>query len=669
MCTNLVRQVCWALGYLHNMQLIHRDVKPSNIFLLSNRRSVRLGDFGISKILDSFPEKEQLSGHATEGRVGTKRYMAPEVLFSKTISCQADIWSVGCVVFELATLQHPTYEQTGRFFFEWIPSVYSRNFVETISSCLCEAFDARPSPRELMDRLIAPYRESALVRQIFHDACTWQQQQLDMQVLAFQDQMAGLGEYLPSGSVSVDSHAPPFEEKREKGPLLNGSDCGHQSTFKMLHRDLRMSSTDRPKSDLGSNIIASRAADSTNEFLEKLSSNQGLSSPEPCPGCIKAAYSGHGNEQACIAESRKQGPSVNGTAILAAEGYSTATTLQQLDALQQRYEEQCSHSSATREKQSLGHIQEIRTCGGTDLARQPGPGLDPLDEARPSSHVVPGRTCQNTMWDDSPAIFELRACHLGLPMETILVAGRLNNASASIRQDTFSDFRCFDHTPVIAPLASAADVADGIMSERLKLCPHGEEATEQVCSDYDIMCHQVDARHSGGCPSESLSCFISHDAAAKGPSQARDDPNDLSVMMSSTQLDLGTALPSGQSLRLSTCDTDCCGSRCENSAMQHQYGTEIKNPHSKQGIQIALQDGNTNYKCYTSSYTDLCLQSLSMGNHSVLTTENKSTSTSCGHPDARKVIEDLHRIRFGIRATLAENKFCIDDTNLKLPGL
>ncbi|EKX39389.1 hypothetical protein GUITHDRAFT_76463 [Guillardia theta CCMP2712] len=103
-------QVCEALDYAHQEQVIHRDIKPSNIFLMADGRTVKVGDFGISKVLDAELEK----------RVGTKRYMAPEVYNKQDYSNKADIWSLGCVLFELLTLNHPTYEKDKRIWFEWV---------------------------------------------------------------------------------------------------------------------------------------------------------------------------------------------------------------------------------------------------------------------------------------------------------------------------------------------------------------------------------------------------------------------------------------------------------------------------------------------------------------------------------------------------------------------
>ena len=132
-------QVCQALDYAHEEQIIHRDIQPSNIFLMADGRTVKVGDFGISKVLDAASGNNGLTAAETDGgRVGTKRYMAPEILNRKDYSNKADIWSLGCVLFELLTLNHPTYEQDRRIWFEWIPAIYSSNIREICQQCLSE---------------------------------------------------------------------------------------------------------------------------------------------------------------------------------------------------------------------------------------------------------------------------------------------------------------------------------------------------------------------------------------------------------------------------------------------------------------------------------------------------------------------------------------------------
>lgn len=86
-----------ALKYLHTGFIIHRDLKPSNILVNSNC-TIKLCDFGLVRSISS---KNDSNPILTEG-VATRWYRAPEVLLgSKSYSTPADIWSFGCIIFEI----------------------------------------------------------------------------------------------------------------------------------------------------------------------------------------------------------------------------------------------------------------------------------------------------------------------------------------------------------------------------------------------------------------------------------------------------------------------------------------------------------------------------------------------------------------------------------------
>jgi mitogen-activated protein kinase 15 len=92
----IIYQMAKALKYMHTGKVIHRDLKPSNVLVNSNC-SIKLCDFGLVRCLKS--EKDQAV--MTEG-VATRWYRAPEILFgSRNYSTPADIWSFGCIIYEL----------------------------------------------------------------------------------------------------------------------------------------------------------------------------------------------------------------------------------------------------------------------------------------------------------------------------------------------------------------------------------------------------------------------------------------------------------------------------------------------------------------------------------------------------------------------------------------
>lgn len=109
----LIQQICRSLHYAHQKGILHRDLKPSNIMLkmkppeLSNTKSLPydpiIMDFGIAKL------KEGLTSTGTEQIRGTKEYMSPEQAnpTEREIDRRTDIYSLGVMLFELTTGQHP----------------------------------------------------------------------------------------------------------------------------------------------------------------------------------------------------------------------------------------------------------------------------------------------------------------------------------------------------------------------------------------------------------------------------------------------------------------------------------------------------------------------------------------------------------------------------------
>jgi len=108
---DLMLQTCEALSVAHSMGVIHRDIKPENLFLTSieGPDHIKVLDFGISKVaLVDGLTKLPITAQLTQIAVGTPPYMSPEqVRSSRDLDARADIWSVGCVLYELLTGQSP----------------------------------------------------------------------------------------------------------------------------------------------------------------------------------------------------------------------------------------------------------------------------------------------------------------------------------------------------------------------------------------------------------------------------------------------------------------------------------------------------------------------------------------------------------------------------------
>lgn len=91
-------QLCRALQHCHDNRIMHRDIKPSNLFLSSDGSQVLLGDFGTAKAFSG-------SVAVANTFVGSPVWVSPEVLSGTPYSFMSDVWSLGCVFYEMIALR------------------------------------------------------------------------------------------------------------------------------------------------------------------------------------------------------------------------------------------------------------------------------------------------------------------------------------------------------------------------------------------------------------------------------------------------------------------------------------------------------------------------------------------------------------------------------------
>jgi tRNA A-37 threonylcarbamoyl transferase component Bud32 len=105
----IIAQVCEALGAAHATGVVHRDVKPDNVFVVNRRGAdwVKLLDFGIAKLLQPGADGPRLPGTV----IGTPNYMAPEQAAGAPVDARTDLYALGVVIYEMLAGRRPSREE------------------------------------------------------------------------------------------------------------------------------------------------------------------------------------------------------------------------------------------------------------------------------------------------------------------------------------------------------------------------------------------------------------------------------------------------------------------------------------------------------------------------------------------------------------------------------
>jgi serine/threonine protein kinase len=147
-------QIASALKHMQEKRIMHRDLKPANIFLVADG-TLKLGDLGLGRLMSS-QTVEAFS------RVGTPLYMSPEVLQGNGYDWKSDVWSLGCVIYELACFRSPfkkedqkmslydLFQTISKGEFSPLPPKYSEELRQIVNSMI----QILPSNRLSVDQVV-----------------------------------------------------------------------------------------------------------------------------------------------------------------------------------------------------------------------------------------------------------------------------------------------------------------------------------------------------------------------------------------------------------------------------------------------------------------------------------------------------------------------------------
>ena len=141
-------QMVYGIKELHDRNIVHRDLKSANIFLMKNG-ICKLGDLNVSKVAKSGLLKTQ---------TGTPYFASPEVWGGKPYGLKSDIWSLGCILYQMATLKMPfqgnnfkeVYSNISKCKYQPLPDIYSNELDSIIKKLLQIEPEKRPNCHQIL---------------------------------------------------------------------------------------------------------------------------------------------------------------------------------------------------------------------------------------------------------------------------------------------------------------------------------------------------------------------------------------------------------------------------------------------------------------------------------------------------------------------------------------
>ena len=142
-------KIAIGLADIHNLKILHRDLKTLNIFLKQSL-DIKIGDLGVAKVL--------AKNNFARTVIGTPYYLSPEICEEKPYNDKSDVWALGCILYELCTFKHPFEARSqGALILkilnnkpEPISSTFSKELNNIIYLLLDKNYDKRPSCIEIL---------------------------------------------------------------------------------------------------------------------------------------------------------------------------------------------------------------------------------------------------------------------------------------------------------------------------------------------------------------------------------------------------------------------------------------------------------------------------------------------------------------------------------------
>jgi NIMA (never in mitosis gene a)-related kinase len=196
-------QMVRGLKHLHAMKIVHRDLKSANLFLSEDLRHIKLGDLNVSKVA---------KGRLVYTQTGTPYYASPEVWRDEPYDAKSDIWSLGCVVYEMCNRCPPfnarkmeeLFAKVQKGNFERLAAIYSDDLQALVASLLRVSPVLRPSCDEILDSHSVKLR----LREMEEDLGSLNDQALLLNTIRLTPNLKDLNRLLPDSKYDSDKKRP-----------------------------------------------------------------------------------------------------------------------------------------------------------------------------------------------------------------------------------------------------------------------------------------------------------------------------------------------------------------------------------------------------------------------------------------------------------------------------